>query len=64
VSMICGSDSILAKPTNDSGKIANGSRGMGREKSQILRDLDTLAAARWLVDRRARLSFQREARLD
>jgi hypothetical protein len=23
--MICGSDGILAKPTNDSGKIANGS---------------------------------------
>jgi hypothetical protein len=23
--MICGSDSILAKPTNDNGKIANGS---------------------------------------
>jgi hypothetical protein len=25
VSMICGSDGILAKPTNDNGKIANGS---------------------------------------
>jgi hypothetical protein len=32
VSMICGSDGILAKPTNDNGKIANGSspRGCGR----------------------------------
>jgi hypothetical protein len=25
VSMICGSDGILAKPTNDNGKITNGS---------------------------------------
>jgi hypothetical protein len=25
VSMICGSDGIMAKPTNDNGKIANGS---------------------------------------
>jgi hypothetical protein len=25
--MICGSDGILAKPTNDNGKIANGSFG-------------------------------------
>jgi hypothetical protein len=25
--MICGSDGILAKPTNDNGKIANGSDG-------------------------------------
>jgi hypothetical protein len=25
VSMICGSDGILAKPTNDNGKIVNGS---------------------------------------
>jgi hypothetical protein len=25
--MICGSDGILAKPTNDNGKIANGSVG-------------------------------------
>jgi hypothetical protein len=29
--MICGSDGILAKPTNDNGKIANGSCGMGDE---------------------------------
>jgi hypothetical protein len=30
VSMICGSDGILAKPTNDNGKIANGSPGFRR----------------------------------
>jgi hypothetical protein len=29
VSMICGSDGIMAKPTNDNGKIANGSQGRG-----------------------------------
>jgi hypothetical protein len=29
VSMICGSDGILAKPTNDNGKIANGSAKVG-----------------------------------
>jgi hypothetical protein len=29
VSMICGSDGILAKPTNDNGKIANGSWEVG-----------------------------------
>jgi hypothetical protein len=27
--MICGSDGILAKPTNDNGKIANGSKIIG-----------------------------------
>jgi hypothetical protein len=29
VSMICGSDGILTKPTNDNGKIANGSPSTG-----------------------------------
>jgi hypothetical protein len=31
--MICGSDGILAKPTNDNGKIANGSHA--RHKNPI-----------------------------
>jgi hypothetical protein len=36
VSMICGSDGILAKPTNDNGKIANGSALVAPGPNHIL----------------------------
>jgi hypothetical protein len=36
--MICGSDGILAKPTNDNGKIANGSP----VKYRVARGVDAL----------------------
>jgi hypothetical protein len=42
VSMICGSDGILAKPTNNNGKIANGSARATR-RSRIARPTVALA---------------------
>jgi hypothetical protein len=36
VSMICGSDGIMAKPTNDNGKIANGSICTVARRSNLL----------------------------
>jgi hypothetical protein len=37
MSMICGSDGILAKPTNDNGKIANGSPTSLQSNKQFCR---------------------------
>jgi hypothetical protein len=49
--MICGSDGILAKPTNDNGKIANGSKETMKPFNKSLPNFTELHTTSYVLGR-------------